>query len=587
MSSIIQNKFHQILGDGARLTKFTFHIPPLNGSKELTDIIAYSVKGVRAPKMKHSPINLMHKGRPIPIRGTTEFDQQFEVTFYLQETHVVKRFFELWMMMIEQRHYYYNPRKQEQKQYQLSFQETYNIKALPDYLTFYNPKAFLSQRNFDGDEVTAVYEIFNVFPIDVSAITYDYSSVGTLGEFTVTFAYSHYVLWSANPHGYVYGDIFSLDGSPNTGYPKTTDLTKQLWDSLQQLDDEYTYNVERFNLFNSFNQGQGSAKEGLEMIDPYSGRFWRPNELARWDLIPNRWEEASGGNTQDDALPLAFNFDVVEEEDGDLTGTQVGTTGNYANQSESACETWISSVSGINPVASVISTLNSVGATLNGLGQLVDSVGNVIAKVDGVLNGKWVDNAGKFIGNIGDTINGTVNSLGQVVDSAGNVIGNVGQSVSGTLNGLGQVVDSAGNVISQFDGSILDGKWVDQAGNFIGKKNVFYLLTNYTGYITDINKKYILMKKMTKSIQPQYLQIVSVNIKKEGQKLNNYFCENNLNDENELSIGNELITLNKDEKLRENNVYNIFSGGKNYILSNVHNFICLIYSGNKYEEEKY
>ena len=119
------------------------------------------------------------------------------------------------------------------------------------------------------------------------------------------------------------------------------------------------------------------------------------------------------------------------------------------------------------------------------------------------------------------------------------------------------------------------------------EKNIFYLLTNYTGSITDINKKYILMKKMTKSILPQYLQIVSVNIKKEGQKLNNYFCENNPNNENELSIGNELITLNKDEKLRENNVYSIFSRGKNYILSNVHNFICLIYSGNKYEEEKY
>ena len=119
------------------------------------------------------------------------------------------------------------------------------------------------------------------------------------------------------------------------------------------------------------------------------------------------------------------------------------------------------------------------------------------------------------------------------------------------------------------------------------EKNIFYLLTNYTGLITDINKKYILMKKMTKSIQPQYFQIVSVNIKKEGQKLNNYFCENNPNAEYELSIGNELSTLNNDEKLRENNHYNVFSEGKNYILSNVHNFVCLIYSGNKYEEEKY
>ena len=119
------------------------------------------------------------------------------------------------------------------------------------------------------------------------------------------------------------------------------------------------------------------------------------------------------------------------------------------------------------------------------------------------------------------------------------------------------------------------------------EKNIFYLLTNYTGLITDNNKKHILMKKMAKTIQPQYFQIVSVNIKKEGQKLNNYFCENNPNAEYELSIGNELSTLINDEKLRENNQYDVFSGGKNYILSNVHNFVCLIYSGNKYEEEKY
>lgn len=119
------------------------------------------------------------------------------------------------------------------------------------------------------------------------------------------------------------------------------------------------------------------------------------------------------------------------------------------------------------------------------------------------------------------------------------------------------------------------------------EKNMFYLLTNYTGINTDINKKCILMKKMTKTILPQFFQIVSANILKERPKLNNYFCENSPNVENELSIGDELLTLSNDEKLRENNSCNVFSREKNYILSNVHNFICLIYSENKYSEEKY
>ena len=106
MSSIIQNKFHKVMGDGARLTKFNFILPYLTGSSVNTDDISFQVKSLTLPKMEHEPIKIMHKGRPIPIRGTTKFSQSFSCTFYMQETHAVKRFFESWMAMIEQRHFY-------------------------------------------------------------------------------------------------------------------------------------------------------------------------------------------------------------------------------------------------------------------------------------------------------------------------------------------------------------------------------------------------------------------------------------------------------------------------------------------------
>ena len=53
MSSIIQNKFHEILGDAARTTKFTFVLPPITGDIELMNHLVYSVKALTLPTMEH------------------------------------------------------------------------------------------------------------------------------------------------------------------------------------------------------------------------------------------------------------------------------------------------------------------------------------------------------------------------------------------------------------------------------------------------------------------------------------------------------------------------------------------------------
>lgn len=286
MSSIIQNKFHQVLGDGARLSKFNFILPHLAGSSIHTDDITYHVKSLTLPKMEHEPIKIMHKGRPIPIRGTTKFSQQFTVTFYMQESHLVKRFFESWMAMIEQRHYYYDPRKQEEIQRTLAAGG-----GRPDYMTWYNVDSWIEQRNFDGDEVTAVYGIKNTFPISVDPPTFSYDSVGQIAEQTVTFAYSHYMLHS----------------HPAANPVENANIQNQLFYSTQKQEDfkEYPYELDRWKLINAYDNLDQTEGQGQEI-------YWRPYELARWDNNWNRWRETGqGANKNPGTEPRQFNPDDI------------------------------------------------------------------------------------------------------------------------------------------------------------------------------------------------------------------------------------------------------------------------------------
>ena len=114
----------------------------------------------------------------------------------------------------------------------------------------------------------------------------------------------------------------------------------------------------------------------------------------------------------------------------------------------------------------------------------------------------------------------------------------------------------------------------------------FYLLTNYNENDNN-SKKYFLMKKLYIGIN-QNFQIVSVSMRRESQQRNdktNFYCENNLKEnEYDLSIGDEISILGFDDKLRETSIYNAFTKDKKFILSDVHNFVCIKYELKNYEE---
>ena len=114
----------------------------------------------------------------------------------------------------------------------------------------------------------------------------------------------------------------------------------------------------------------------------------------------------------------------------------------------------------------------------------------------------------------------------------------------------------------------------------------FYLLTNFNEKDNN-SKKYFLMKKLYIGLN-QNFQIVSVSMQRESQQKNskdNFYCENNLKEkENDLNIGDEISIIGFDDKLRETSRYDAFTKDKKFILSDVHNFICIKYELKNYEE---
>jgi hypothetical protein len=181
MSSVIQNLLEKSLGDGARSTKFDVDIVFANPSLASQSELASVVKTTQFPSKTHQKIDLMYKGRAIPVKGQTKYNQTWTCTFYLSEDHRLKNAFEVWIEAIDQQHNYIKGR---------NVAPTQAAHAAGGYTS----NVRLYQRDFNDIANTAEYVLYNVFPVEVSELEYSADSRGQIQEFTVTFAYSHYEL---------------------------------------------------------------------------------------------------------------------------------------------------------------------------------------------------------------------------------------------------------------------------------------------------------------------------------------------------------------------------------------------------------
>ena len=177
MANVIQTMINSALGDGARSTKFDCVIGLdtfASGSKTLSAL----VKTSSFPGKSHEVIDLKFKGRNIPVRGQTKYENTWTCTFYLDEQHSLKKAFEDEIESLDYHNY-------------SDVTNTVN-KAKNRNKKNYARTLTIVQLDFDGSQQTAVYNLYNAFPKSVSQVEVDYSEVGKVQEFTVEFSYSHY-----------------------------------------------------------------------------------------------------------------------------------------------------------------------------------------------------------------------------------------------------------------------------------------------------------------------------------------------------------------------------------------------------------
>ena len=177
MANVVQTMINDALGDGARSTKFDCVIGLdtfLPGSRMLSAV----VKTASFPGKSHEVIDLKFKGRNIPVRGQTKYENTWSCTFYLDETHSLKKAFEDEIESLDSHDF----------TDQIIMVQSAQRRNATDYARTLT----VVQLDFDGTQKTAVYNLYNVFPKSVSQVDVDYSEVGKVQEFTVEFSYSHF-----------------------------------------------------------------------------------------------------------------------------------------------------------------------------------------------------------------------------------------------------------------------------------------------------------------------------------------------------------------------------------------------------------
>ncbi|NQU33997.1 MAG: hypothetical protein HQ521_12245 [Bacteroidetes bacterium] len=184
MSSVVQNLLDAALSDGARASKFECQINFKDAALFPEDVKMH-VKTSQFPGKTHEVIDYKFKGRTVPLKGQVKYDTTWSCTFYMDENHKLRSAFLNWIESLDQVH---NIEQLHPKVE--AAQKTNSIEG-------YNSMLQIFQLNFAGeskDKYMAKYDLYNAFPKSVSAVDVDYSSVGSILEFTVEFAYSHFIL---------------------------------------------------------------------------------------------------------------------------------------------------------------------------------------------------------------------------------------------------------------------------------------------------------------------------------------------------------------------------------------------------------
>lgn len=177
------NSLKTKLGMGARPNKYRvlLTIPKAVGASIDGNTLDTICKGASIPEKIMGQIEAFSQGRKIILAGDAQFSNSWTLTFYDTENHKLRNAFTKWQEMID------------------DFENhSRGIKSHNDYMA--EPE--VHQLSTIDNKATAKYKFYNMFPVNVSNLELADETNDQLGEFTVEFAFSHFIrLDTYKPYG--------------------------------------------------------------------------------------------------------------------------------------------------------------------------------------------------------------------------------------------------------------------------------------------------------------------------------------------------------------------------------------------------
>lgn len=185
----------RVLKGGARATKFAvrFSIPTAVDKLLETADVNTLVKAASFPQMTIGQIEGWIQGRKLPLPGDTTYENTWQVTFYMDNAHKIRKQMVAWMKAID------------------NFQANTHSGSPADLF------AEMSVAQLDSlGKTVALYTFKDVWPQTIEATEVSSEQIDTLEDCMVTFSFSSWI---------VEGSDGSTYNTPNDGRAASTNIT--------------------------------------------------------------------------------------------------------------------------------------------------------------------------------------------------------------------------------------------------------------------------------------------------------------------------------------------------------------------------
>ena len=130
-------------------------------------------KGGAIPAKTIGTIEVWTQGRKLVVAGDATFENTWTLTFWNTQDHALRDAFDNWLLYIDD-------------------MEAHSRGAV-NHVDYMTEKAQIHQLNTTDNSMMAQYEFRNLWPTGISAIDMADDQQDTITEFSVDFAYSHWV----------------------------------------------------------------------------------------------------------------------------------------------------------------------------------------------------------------------------------------------------------------------------------------------------------------------------------------------------------------------------------------------------------